>query len=109
MSRQAHSASSSVSPDGACCRETKDEIVSHIYYSYSRVKGYLLLPPELCRERGLTVQHVVISPGDSNCFGEPFLRRLVFGVTGVDTVMVNWFLAGQDRAAGFRGPGAGRV
>jgi hypothetical protein len=90
-----------LSRPSSCSHEADDEIVSHIYYSYSRVKGYLLLPPELCRDRGLTVQHVVISPKDSHCFGEPFLRRLVFGVTGVDTVMVNWFLAGQDRATGY--------
>jgi hypothetical protein len=65
---------------------------SEIYYSYSPVKGYLLLPEHLQREKHLAVQHVVVSAHDPACFGEPFLGRLVWTITGVETVLANWFL-----------------
>ena len=67
-----------------------------ILYSYSKVKGFLFLSPELCRTRNLTIQHIRISTSDSQCFGEPFLQHLVHYVTGPETVALNWFLAWHD-------------
>jgi len=76
---------------------------SRILLSYSKVKGFLLLPMEVCRRRGIVVQHVMVSPSDAHCFGEPFLRKLVFGLIGPDTVVLNWLLAtfANRETAGF--------
>jgi len=65
---------------------------SPILLSYSRVKGYLLLPPRILHDRNITVQHVSVSRTDVQCFGEPFLRKLAFRLVGTDTVMLNWLL-----------------
>ena len=69
-----------------------------IYFSYSQVKGYLLLPPTLIQERhDLPVQYVMVSPTDSHCFGEPFLQELVFRILNPETVIVNWLLGLEDK------------
>jgi hypothetical protein len=77
----------------------QEECVSDVFYSHSYIKGYLLLPPSICQERGLTVQHVVVSRSDVHCFGEPFLQKLI-SILGADTVIQNWLLATHN-ATGF--------
>lgn len=63
-----------------------------IFFSYSRVQGYLLLSPELCARHNLTVQHVMVSRHDERCFGRPLLQKVVFWITGPDTIVTNWLL-----------------
>lgn len=58
-----------------------------IYLSYSQVKGYLWLPPELLRD--LPVQYVHVSPRDVRCFGEPFLQEIIFRFMSPETVILN--------------------
>lgn len=86
-----------------CCSASANSIsaTSATAYSYSQVMGYLLLPPEIAHQRQLKIQHVMVSKTDVRCFGEPFLQKLVFGVTGPDTVMINWLLALHDGKSGF--------
>ncbi|KAL7568112.1 hypothetical protein ACA910_019510 [Epithemia clementina (nom. ined.)] len=69
--------------------------------SYSRIKGYLLLPQPTTsgsgvHDYGVSIQHVLVSKHDSNCFGEPFLQHLIFGWIGPETVVLNWCLAWHD-------------
>jgi Tumour-associated protein len=63
-----------------------------IMFSYAREKGYLLLSPEICSTHNIIVQYVYVSKQDIQCFGEPFVQRLVFYLLGPDTVMINWLL-----------------
>lgn len=65
-------------------------------FSFSRVKGYLLLPDSICEQHDVSVQHVAISKSDVQCFGEPFLQALIFGLVGPDTVILNWLLTLYD-------------
>ena len=69
---------------------------SEIYFSYSRVKGYLQFPLSVVAKHNLTIQYVTVSKTDHHCFGEPFLQKLVFSLVGADTVMMNWLLALDD-------------
>ncbi|GKY93646.1 hypothetical protein MPSEU_000332000 [Mayamaea pseudoterrestris] len=61
-------------------------------FSYSFTKGYLLLTPDVCRDRNLTVQHVVVAKRDVRCFGEPFLQKIVHRLTSPETVAMNWII-----------------
>lgn len=66
-----------------------------VQFSYSKEKGYLQLSSELLAKHGISVQYVVVSRTDTNCFGKTFLQFLV-GVFGTDTVLVNWLLGAYD-------------
>jgi len=83
------------------CSEAKSFLFAgdesdEIYFSYSRVKGYLQFPPSVAAKHNLTVQYVTVSKTDPHCFGEPFLQKLVFCLVGTDTVMLNWLVALDD-------------
>ena len=68
-----------------------------VHFSYSQVKGYLLLPPEIIQEKhDISVQYVKVSPRDNRCFGEPFLQEIIFQVLGPETVILNWLLGLED-------------
>ena len=87
---------------GACAAEDDASSLTEndIFFSYSRVQGYLFLSPERCAQHNISVQHVMVSKTDERCFGEPFLQNLVFFLAGPDTVMINWLL-GAFNATGF--------
>lgn len=74
-------------------------------FSFSKYKGYLLLPPDVCQQKNLIIQQVIVSKSDVTCFGEPFLQKLIFRLIGPDTVMINWLLpyvrAADQGAGGF--------
>ena len=72
---------------------TKSCSVPPILYSYSNIKGYLLLPHDNLMIQQLSVQYIWVSPTDGNCFGEPFLQALVWKLIGPETAFINWFLA----------------
>jgi hypothetical protein len=72
----------------------------HVLYSYSNVKGYLLLPAGVCAQHNVSVQYVMVSKTDVRCFGEPFLQHLIFRILAPDSVMLNWLLATYN-ATGF--------
>jgi hypothetical protein len=72
----------------------------NVLYSYSNVKGYLLLPSEVCAQHNVSVQYVMVSKTDVRCFGEPFLQHLIFRLLAPDSVMLNWLLATYN-ATGF--------
>jgi Tumour-associated protein len=72
---------------------TKESCLSNatsIYYSFSKTRGFLLLPIETLQKHNISTQLVGVSKTNTQCFGEPFLQRIVFGVVGPDTVVVNW-------------------
>lgn len=92
-----------LAPDGtgsAAWMLDKDDFVAEacqaptgrILFSYSNIKGYLLLSKEIRQQRGLQVQYIAVAGDDVRCFGEPFLQTLVAHV-GADTVMLNWLSA----------------
>ncbi len=61
--------------------------------SFSTTKAYLLLPTNHSLLQHIPqIQHIIISPHDSICFGEPFLQFLVHNVIGYETITWNWFL-----------------
>jgi hypothetical protein len=64
--------------------------------SYSRIKGFLLLSPEICAQHNISTQFVHVARHDTRCFGEPFLQMIVFHILGADTVILNWLLAAHD-------------
>jgi hypothetical protein len=72
----------------------------NVLYSYSNVKGYLLLPAGVCAQHNVSVQYVMVSKTDVRCFGEPFLQHLIFRLLAPDSVMLNWLLATYN-ATGF--------
>jgi hypothetical protein len=79
--------------------------IPEIYFTYSQVKGYLLLPPDLLRKHNLSIQLVAVSKNDPHCFGEPLLQFIIWRWSLIywgtaDTVMMNWFL-GLDRETGY--------
>lgn len=79
--------------------------IPDIYFTYSQVKGYLLLPPDLQRKHKLSIQVVAISKNDPHCFGEPLLQFIIWRWSLIywgtaDTVMMNWFL-GLDHQKGY--------
>ena len=64
-------------------------------YSYSTTKAYVLLPTNHSLLQYVPhIQHIVVSPHDPQCFGEPFLQYIVHNVIGYDTIVWNWFLHG---------------
>jgi hypothetical protein len=70
---------------------------SQIVYSYSSTKAYLMLPSNhYLLEHHLSIQYVLASPTDPQCFGEPFLQFLVWNCwVGPDNIFLNWLLALQ--------------
>jgi hypothetical protein len=70
---------------------------SQIVYSYSSTKAYLMLPSNHhLLEHHLSIQYVLASPTDPQCFGEPFLQFLVWNCwVGPDNIFLNWLLALQ--------------
>lgn len=77
---------------------------SEIFYSFSRVKGFVMLPTSTYYTHNISTQYVMISKTDDKCFGEPFLQRLIFGLVGPDTVIINWFLATYDGEGSLHNP-----
>jgi hypothetical protein len=65
-----------------------------IEYSYSsKTKGYLFLEPNDPLLESLTVQYIIVSPNDLNCFGDGALQFLVWNLgIGWDTILLNWLL-----------------
>jgi len=93
--------------DGLSCNGSGDSSGSclamdsiDVIYSYSKVRGYLLLPAEVCAQHNISVQHVMVSKADVRCFGEPFLQCLIFRLLAPDTAILNWLLATHN-ATGF--------
>lgn len=84
----------SAGPPNVCEEPSRQQI----YFSYAKVKGYLLLPHTLILER-LTVQYVKVSTRDSRCFGEPFLQEIIFILLSPETVILNWLLGLEDSEA----------
>jgi hypothetical protein len=66
-----------------------------IIYSYSHSSGLLSLTPNLQHIHNITTQFIIPSTSDANCFGEPFLKSILFRLVGVDTVILNWILGLQ--------------
>jgi hypothetical protein len=82
-----------------------------IYFSYSTTKAYLMLPwdhhllqdqqeqrDDDKQERGsgssLSIQYVLLSPHDLQCFGEPFHQFLIWNCfIGPDTILYNWIIS----------------
>ena len=69
---------------------------TNIHYSFSKTRGFLLLPTETLQKHNISTQLVGVSRTNTQCFGEPFLQRIVFGVVGPDTVIINWLLVLGD-------------
>lgn len=63
-------------------------IGNSITMSFSKYQGYLLLAPE--QLVNLTVQCISVSKSDVNCFGEPFVQKIIRGV-GKEAILRNWF------------------
>lgn len=100
---------SSGKQDGLICESTSTNDTTgsclavegiNVFYSYSKVKGYLLLPAGVCAQHNVSVQYVMVSKTDVRCFGEPFLQHLIFRLLAPDSVMLNWLLATYN-ATGF--------
>ena len=68
---------------------------SPIIYSYSHSHGLLSLTPNLIHAHNVSTQFIVPSTADANCFGEPFLKSIIFRLVGPDTVILNWILGLQ--------------
>ena len=66
-----------------------------IIYSYSHSSGLLSLTPNLQHIHNISTQFIIPSTSDANCFGEPFLKSILFRLVGVDTVILNWILGLQ--------------
>jgi len=80
------------------CRNIEGPIPSEedIVLSYSQTKGFLFLPKQVQQLHNITSQYVIVSKTDEQCFGDPFLQKLVFYITGTSTVIKNWLLALHD-------------
>jgi hypothetical protein len=68
---------------------------SPIIYSYSHSHGLLSLTPNLQHTHNVSTQFIIPSTTDANCFGEPFLKSIIFRLVGPDTVILNWILGFQ--------------
>ena len=68
---------------------------SPIIYSYSHSHGLLSLTPNLQHTHNVSTQFIIPSTTDDNCFGEPFLKSIIFRLVGPDTVILNWILGLQ--------------
>jgi hypothetical protein len=92
--------------DGICVESQQELLLSGnsssnhhnatVQFAYSKTRGFLLLPTETLLQHNISTQRVVVSKTDTHCFGEPFLQRIVFGIVGPDTVMMNWLLVLGD-------------
>lgn len=69
---------------------------SSIVYSYSHTQGLLRLKPSLQHTHNISTQFIIVSPTDTNCFGEPFTQNIIFRFIGPDTVILNWILGLQS-------------
>ena len=69
--------------------------LSTIIYSYSHSHGLLSLTPNLQHAHNVSTQFIIPSTTDENCFGEPFLKSIIFRLVGADTVILNWILGLQ--------------
>jgi hypothetical protein len=85
-------------PNSNSCSETDNRGSKEIMFSYSPIKGYLYLTPQLLLQLNLTVQHVQIQTTDTRCFGEPFLQTLLDA--SYETVAINW-LRGMSQSHGY--------
>jgi len=82
---------------------------SPIIYSYSHSHGLLSLTPNLQHTHNVSTQFIIPSTTDENCFGEPFLKSIIFRLVGPDTVILNWILGlqhhlGDDDVGGTERP-----
>ena len=98
----APTATTTVSPKDSLLEIDVDRNISHqeqlslllsrpIQFSHSHTKGFLLLPERERRKHNVVTQYVGVSLTDTNCFGEPFLQRIV-QLVGTDTVLMNWMV-----------------
>lgn len=69
--------------------------LSPIIYSYSHSHGLLSLTPNLQHAHNVSTQFIIPSTSDESCFGEPFLKSIIFRLVGADTVILNWILGLQ--------------
>ena len=76
-----------------------DQITANAIYSYSHSHGLLSLTPNLHHSHNISTQFIIPSTNDENCFGEPFLKSIIFRLVGRDTVMLNWILGLQHHVA----------
>ena len=78
-------------------------------YSYSSMKGLLLLPKSAQKRHNVRVQRIVVARTDPLCFGEPFLQNLVFDFgLGPSSVAMNWLL-GLNDGVGYILPSTGHI
>eukprot|EP00934_Nitzschia_sp_Nitz4_P001281 Nitzschia sp. Nitz4//scaffold338_size18487//11739//13873//NITZ4_008789-RA/size18487-processed-gene-0.14-mRNA-1//-1//CDS//3329548338//1281//frame0 len=90
---QMQSSNSSIPSCTSFLEDLNMESLPPIAYSFSSTQAFLLLPANHSWIDSLRIQHIVLSPQDPYCFGEPFLQALVRHFVGYDTVIVNSFLA----------------
>ncbi|CAJ1933535.1 unnamed protein product [Cylindrotheca closterium] len=65
----------------------------NIEYSYSSRKGYLLLDDDDPITESLSVQYIIVSPHDLQCFGDGTLQFLAWELgMGWNTILMNWLL-----------------
>jgi len=69
--------------------------LSPIIYSFSHSHGLLSLTPNLQHAHNVSTQFIIPSTTDESCFGEPFLKSIIFRLVGPDTVILNWILGLQ--------------
>lgn len=69
---------------------------TEVQFSFSKTRGFLLLPPDKLKKHNITSQLVGVSKSNTACFGEPFLQRIVFELVGTETVVTNWLLVLGD-------------
>jgi hypothetical protein len=74
---------------------TSTTTYSPIIYSYSHSHGLLSLTPNLQHTHNVSTQFIIPSTTDADCFGEPFLKSIIFRLVGPDTVILNWILGLQ--------------
>lgn len=73
----------------------EDQLTNNAIYSYSHSHGLLSLTPNLQHAHNISTQFIIPSTTDENCFGEPFLKSIIFRLVGPDTVILNWILGLQ--------------
>uniref|UniRef100_A0A7S4SGL2 Uncharacterized protein n=1 Tax=Ditylum brightwellii TaxID=49249 RepID=A0A7S4SGL2_9STRA len=77
-----------------CSQPPSQQQDKPILFSFSKTKGFLLLPPPTRTKHAIQTQTVYIDPTDVKCFGEPFLQTIIFDILhNPDTVIYNWILA----------------
>lgn len=79
--------------DSMSCIGESEESDFNIEYSYSSRKGYLLLQDDDPMLESLSVQYIMVSPDDLQCFGDGALQFLVWELgLGWNTILMNWLL-----------------